>query len=59
MTWITIWFIVYLFEIFMWAYIVYLHFEIKELEKQRLKPKVKYPIETKVIIRTKKDIVRG
>jgi len=59
MTWVKYWFAVFIIELFLWAYIIYLHFEIKELEKQRLKPKVKYPIETKVIIRTKKDIVRG
>jgi len=54
MTWITIWFIVYLFEIFMWAYIIYLHFEDK-INRE----KVKFPAKTKVIVRTKKDIVRG
>jgi len=55
MTWATIWFIVYLIELFIWANVFYLHFE----EKLHKKPKVKFPMEHKVIVRTKKDIVRG
>jgi len=54
MTWITIWFIVYLFELFIWAYIFYLHYESKINQE-----KMKFPAKTKVIVRTKKDIVRG
>lgn len=55
MTWITIWFIVYNMELLLWAYIIYLHFE----EKLLRKPKVKFPQHTKVVVRTKRDIVRG
>jgi len=55
MTWVTYWFVVYIFELLIWAYIAYLHFE----EKLNKKPKVKFPVQTKVIVRTKKDIVRG
>jgi hypothetical protein len=55
MTWITIVFVVYLIELFLWAYIAYLHFE----EKIMKTPKSKYPTNVKVVIRTKKDIVRG
>jgi len=55
MIWITIWFIVYNIELFLWAYIVYLHFEEKILRK----PKMNFPKQTKVVVRTKKDIVRG
>ena len=55
MTWATIWFIVYLIELFIWAYVCYLHFE----EKLHKKPKAKFLKEHKVIVRTKKDIVRG
>ena len=58
MTWATIWFIVYLIELVIWSHVVYLHFEIKELEKTRL-PKPKFDKEHKVLVRTKKDIVRG
>jgi len=56
MTWIKYWFAVFIIELFLWAYIIYLHFEIKELEKMR---KPKFSKQQKVIIRTKKDIVRG
>ena len=56
MNWVKYWFAVFIIELFIWAYIIYLHFEIKQLEKQR---QVKYPKQTKVVIRTKKDIVRG
>jgi hypothetical protein len=54
MTWITIWFIVYNIELILWAYIIYLHFIVK-INRE----KVKFPAKTKVIVRTKKDIVRG
>jgi hypothetical protein len=54
MTWITIWFIVYLFEIFIWAYIFYLHYESKINQE-----KMKFPRKMNVVIRSKKDIVRG
>ena len=52
------WFCVFIIELFIWAYILYLHFEIKELEKITV-PKPKFSKEHKVIVRTKKDIVRG
>ena len=55
MTWLTYWFILYLIELGIWAYVAYLHFE----EKIDKKPLVKYPTQTKVIVKTKKDIVRG
>jgi len=55
MTWETYWFIVYLIELGLWSYIIYLHFEIKMLQK----PKAKFYKQTKVVVRTKKDIVRG
>ena len=54
MTWITIWFIVYNIEIILWAYILYLHYEAKINHE-----KIKFPVKTKVVVRTKKDIVRG
>lgn len=57
MTWAKYWFAVFIIELFIWAYIIYLHFEIKELEK--IKPKAKFLKEHKVIVKTKKDIVRG
>ena len=58
MNWAKYWFVVFLFELFIWAYIIYLDFEIKELTK---KPK---PIRFKMVRtvteeRTKKEIVRG
>jgi len=55
MTWATYWFMTYIIELFIWAYIVYLHYE----EKLSRKPKIKFPVEHKVVVRTKKDIVRG
>jgi hypothetical protein len=55
MTWVTIWFVVYVIELFIWAYIIYLHFLIKILAQ----PKAKFYRQTKVVVRTKKDIVRG
>jgi hypothetical protein len=55
MTWITIVFVVYLVELCIWGYVAYLHFEEKLIER----PKMKFPKQTKVVIRTKKDIVRG
>ena len=54
MTWVTIWFVVYVIELVIWAYVIYLHFESKINQK-----KVKFPAKTRVIVRTKKDIVRG
>ena len=54
MTWATYWFIVYLIELGLWSYVIYLHFESKINKK-----KVKFPAKTRVIVRTKKDIVRG
>jgi hypothetical protein len=52
------WFIVFLIELGIWSYVIYLHFYIKELEKIRvLKPK--FQKEHKVIVKTKKEIVRG
>jgi hypothetical protein len=29
------WFCIFVIEVFIWAYVIYLHFEIKELEKIR------------------------
>jgi hypothetical protein len=55
MIWITIWFIGYNIELFLWAYIAYLHFEEKILRK----PKMNFPKQTKVVVKTKRDIVRG
>ena len=55
MTWATFFFILYLIELGIWAYIFYLHFE----EKIDKKPKPKFSKEHKVIIKSKKDIVRG
>jgi hypothetical protein len=54
MTWITIWFIVYNIELILWAYIVYLHFIVK-INRE----KVKFPTKMNVVVRSKKDIVRG
>jgi len=55
MIWVVYWFIVFLIEVGIWSYVIYLHFTIKELER----PKVKFPKEHKVVVRTKRDIVRG
>jgi hypothetical protein len=55
MTWATYWFIIFIIELGIWAYIAYLHF----VEKINEKPKAKYPKASRVIVRTKKDIVRG
>jgi hypothetical protein len=52
MTWVTIWFVVYVIELCIWSYIVYLHYEVKINQE-----KVKFP--TKMTVRSKKDIVRG
>jgi hypothetical protein len=58
MNWVKYWFAVFLIELAIWSYVIYLHFEIKELEKIKA-PKPKYGKEHKVIVKTKKDIVRG
>jgi len=55
MTWATYWFIVYLIELGIWAYVIYLHLIINMLQI----PKARFPNQTRVIVRTKKDIVRG
>jgi len=52
------WFAVFLIEVAIWSYVIYLHFEIKELEKIRV-PRPKFGKEHKVVVRTKKDIMRG
>ena len=52
------WFCIFVIEVFIWSYVIYLHFEIKELEKIKV-PKPKFGKEHKVMVRTKKDIVRG
>jgi hypothetical protein len=52
------WFIVFLIELGIWSYVIYLHFYIKELQKIRIS-KPKFQKEHKVIVKTKKDIVRG
>jgi hypothetical protein len=56
MTWLTLFFILYLIELGICSYIVYLHFEIKRLEKIRVS-RPKY--QKQVVVKTKKDIVRG
>jgi hypothetical protein len=58
MSYVKYWFCIFVIEIFIWAYVIYLHFEIKELEKIKV-PKPKFLKEHKVIVRTKKDIMRG
>ena len=55
MTWATYWFVIYIVELLLWAYVIYLHFIIKMLQK----PKSKFYKQTKVVVRTKRDIVRG
>ena len=54
MTWATYWFVIYIVELLLWAYVIYLQFESKINQK-----KVTFPANTRVIVRTKKDIVRG
>jgi len=54
MNWVKIWFATFIVELFIWSYVIYLHFEIKRLEKIRV-PKY----QKQIIVRTKKDIVRG
>jgi hypothetical protein len=39
MNWILYWFIVYLIELFLWAYIIYLSYEIK-INAKKTTPKV-------------------
>ena len=58
MSWVKYWFAVFLVELVIWSYVIYLHFEIKELEKIRV-PIPKFDKGHKVLVRTKKDIVRG
>jgi len=58
MSWVKYWFAVFLIEIVIWSYVIYLHFEIKELEKIMV-PKPRFDKEHKVVVKTKKDIVRG
>ena len=58
MSWVKYWFAVFSVELAIWSYVIYLHFEIKELEKIRT-PRPKFDKEHKVLVRTKKDIVRG
>ena len=58
MNWIKYWFAVFIVELFIWSYVIILHFEIKELQKIRM-PKPRYQKEHKVIVKTKKDIMRG
>ena len=58
MNWIKLCFAAFILELFICAYIIYLHFEIKELEKIKV-PKPRYQKQHKVIVKTKKDIVRG
>jgi hypothetical protein len=41
MNWIKYWFAVFIIELFIWSYVIILHFEIKELQKIRVpRPKV-------------------
>jgi hypothetical protein len=58
MNWAKYWFAVFVIEVAIWSYVIYLHFEIKELQKIKV-PRPKFSKEHKVIIKTKKDIVRG
>jgi hypothetical protein len=58
MNWVKYWFVIFIVELFIWAYIIYLHFEIKRLEDIKV-PTPKFQKGHKVIVRTKKDIVRG
>jgi len=58
MNWTKYWFTVFIFELFIWGYILFLDWEIRQLTK---KPKpIRFKI-TRTITkeRTKKDIVRG
>ena len=54
MNWVKIWFATFIVELFIWSYVIYLHYEAK-INRE----KVKFPAKTRVIVRTKKDIVRG
>ena len=56
MNWVKYWFAVFIIELFIWSYVIYLHFEIKILESIK---SPKYQKEHKVIVKTKKDIMRG
>ena len=58
MNWVKYWFAVFIIELFIWSYVIILHFEIKELQKMRT-PKPRYKKEHKVVVKTKKDIMRG
>jgi hypothetical protein len=58
MSWVKYWACIFIIELFIWSYVIYLHFEIKELEKIKVQ-KPKFNDEHKVIVRTKKDIMRG
>jgi len=58
MNWVKYWFAVFIFELVIWSYIIFLDWEIRQLTK---KPKpLKFKV-TRTITeeRTKKDIVRG
>jgi hypothetical protein len=54
MTWVTIWLVVYLIELLIWANVIYLHYEIKINQQV-----AKFPKKMSVIVKSKKDIVRG
>jgi hypothetical protein len=54
MTWLTLCFILYLIELVIWGCVVYLH-----LAEKIDQTKMKFPKQTKVVVRTKRDIVRG
>ena len=63
MNWALYWFIFFLIELFIWSYVLYLHFEIKELEEKRKKPKLKSKVKVKVTEppheKTKREIMEG
>jgi len=54
MTWVTIWLVVYLIELLIWANVIYLHYEIKINQQV-----AKFPKKMSVVVKSKKDIVRG
>jgi hypothetical protein len=61
MIWVTV--LVLYFSILklgIWAYVIYLHFADQGVREVNSKvPKIQFDTEHKVVVRTKKDIVRG
>jgi di/tricarboxylate transporter len=56
MNWVLYWFLVFLIELFLMAYIVFLDWEIKQLKRKPIKFKITRTVTEE---RTKKEIVRG